>query len=475
MAGAGESQTREIGGGSRGWRRLGIALAILLALVILLWLFLSLTGRAAVRNRLAVMKAAGEPTSLAEYEARRPAIPDDENSALVILALADELEQLAKEHGYSRTLPVLGKADMPPWGEPWPREMFDVVEAFVGEQAEIIQQLEPIHDMLQGRFPIDLTVPPLKILLPNLAPLRTAAKLEQLAAVRDAGEGDVNGAMARCRTIMNMASSVRGDPFLVSSLVSIAIEALAVQTIERALAVGGAEPELTEATQALLRDHELNNAFPNGIKGERLGQMAIHGDVRERGIEAFSDGQGQGITLPAGGKYLFGGWLSLNQAKMMDLLDPLIEAMNKPREALKAARELEQRIDELSLWYGVTKIATPSLSSAVALWVRHTAHLRCATVALAAERFRMAEGRWPKSLDELVPEYIDAVPVDPFDEEPLRYKVEADRIVIYSISENEVDDGGDLIKPKGRGQSFPDIGFRLLNPELRGFRIERAD
>jgi len=40
--------------------------------------------RLAVSSRIEAMKAAGEPVSLAEYEARREVIPDEENSALVI-------------------------------------------------------------------------------------------------------------------------------------------------------------------------------------------------------------------------------------------------------------------------------------------------------------------------------------------------------------------------------------------------------
>jgi hypothetical protein len=478
MAGAGESHVRETGGGSRGWRKLGIVLAILLALFFLPWLFLSVTGRAAVRNRVALMKAAGEPTSLAEYEARRPVIPDEENSALVILELAAEMEGPDIAADIKKNLPLLGKAKLPRWGEPWPPEMLAATKDYLAEQAELVARLDAIHDMPRGRFPLDVTGNPLDLIsdmLSDRAALRGAAKVQALAALRDAAEGDVNGALARCRTIMNMASSVRDDPMLISSLVSISIDAVTVQTIERVLAAGSTEPELANATQALLRDHELSSAFPNGIKGERLWQIAMHGYARERGFEAFRDGTGPRPTLPAGGRYLFGGWLNLNQAKMMDLMDPLIETLGNPREALTAARQLEKDVAELSLWHTVTKVALPSLSRAVTHWVRHVALLRCAQAGLAAERFRMAEGRWPESLDELVPEYIDAVPLDPFDEQPLRYKVEADRIVIYSISENEVDDGGDLTKPTKRRESSPDEGFRLLNPELRGFKIEQAE
>lgn len=68
----------------------------------------------------------------------------------------------------------------------------------------------------------------------------------------------------------------------------------------------------------------------------------------------------------------------------------------------------------------------------------------------------------------LVPQFLDAVPVDPFDGKPLRYRIDADKIVIWSIHENMTDDGGVLVKPEGKKGATPDIGFRLLNTEMRG-------
>ena len=50
------------------------------------------------------------------------------------------------------------------------------------------------------------------------------------------------------------------------------------------------------------------------------------------------------------------------------------------------------------------------------------AQIRTAATALAAERFRLDQGRWPKSLDQLVPKYISAVPRDPFVKEPLKLR-----------------------------------------------------
>ena len=48
----------------------------------------------------------------------------------------------------------------------------------------------------------------------------------------------------------------------------------------------------------------------------------------------------------------------------------------------------------------------------------------------------------PDSLDQVVPRYMPAVPLDPYDGQPLRYRKEADKFVVYSISENGRDDGG---------------------------------
>ncbi len=58
------------------------------------------------------------------------------------------------------------------------------------------------------------------------------------------------------------------------------------------------------------------------------------------------------------------------------------------------------------------------------------------------ERFEISNGRFPKNLDELVPNYLPALPVDPFDGQPLRYKPLEKGCVIYSIGKDRHDDGG---------------------------------
>jgi hypothetical protein len=47
--------------------------------------------------------------------------------------------------------------------------------------------------------------------------------------------------------------------------------------------------------------------------------------------------------------------------------------------------------------------------------------LRCAATACAVERFRLKYKKLPEKLEQLVPEFLPKVPIDPFDGKPLRY------------------------------------------------------
>jgi hypothetical protein len=91
--------------------------------------------------------------------------------------------------------------------------------------------------------------------------------------------------------------------------------------------------------------------------------------------------------------------------------------------------------------------------------------LRAAAVGLAAVRFRQAEGRWPKSLEELVPKWMSEAPIDPFTEKPLVYRVEEEGVVVYSIGVDSKDDGGVETPEVKDGLSSrngkPDVVFRV--------------
>ena len=70
---------------------------------------------------------------------------------------------------------------------------------------------------------------------------------------------------------------------------------------------------------------------------------------------------------------------------------------------------------------------------------------RCTRVAVAVERFRRDNGgELPDNLEQLVPKYLQEVPVDPAGGGPLRYVRDATSYTIYSVGPDGADNGGDL-------------------------------
>jgi hypothetical protein len=79
-------------------------------------------------------------------------------------------------------------------------------------------------------------------------------------------------------------------------------------------------------------------------------------------------------------------------------------------------------------------------------------------VGCALERYRLAKGKLPESLDELRPNFIAQIPADVVDGKPLRFKPEsAQGPLVYSIGWNQVDDGGALAYQKQERKGRVDV------------------
>ena len=71
---------------------------------------------------------------------------------------------------------------------------------------------------------------------------------------------------------------------------------------------------------------------------------------------------------------------------------------------------------------------------------RENVSLRATRAVLALRTFRMANGRNAQSEEELIPDFLEAIPLDDFDGKPLRYSPSLK--VVYSVGDNLTDDGG---------------------------------
>jgi hypothetical protein len=89
-----------------------------------------------------------------------------------------------------------------------------------------------------------------------------------------------------------------------------------------------------------------------------------------------------------------------------------------------------------------------------------TAHAKADLLRLhyAIRAFQLAEGRLPKSLDELAGRELKAIPQDPYNGRDFIYQPGKDRYILYSVGPNGVDDGG-FVNDKD-----PQLGDLVLEP-----------
>lgn len=80
--------------------------------------------------------------------------------------------------------------------------------------------------------------------------------------------------------------------------------------------------------------------------------------------------------------------------------------------------------------------------------------------AIALKRYQLKYGSYPPDLKSLVPEFAEAVPRDPVDGQPLRYRLKpGGTFLLYSVGADGQDDGGDPTDPAFRALSAAGRGF----------------
>jgi hypothetical protein len=83
--------------------------------------------------------------------------------------------------------------------------------------------------------------------------------------------------------------------------------------------------------------------------------------------------------------------------------------------------------------------------------------LRATQTILALRTYQLTHDKLPENLDALVPEFLDKVPVDDFNGQPLHYS--AEKKIVYSVGKNLKDDGGDDRSNAGPNQNHLDLVY----------------
>ena len=166
--------------------------------------------------------------------------------------------------------------------------------------------------------------------------------------------------------------------------------------------------------------------------------------------------------------YVGSGARELDHLAFLDLARQHLESFDRSDpEHIRIARDLDARVDRLPFYCVFSRQLATSFGRVTEHGGRARALPRAGRTALAVERYRMANGKLPARLEHLVPDYLDSVPLDPFDGQPLRYEKSDKGYTVYSTGSDGVDDGGQQA-PEGSGRDDPDTVFAVERQDRGG-------
>jgi hypothetical protein len=152
------------------------------------------------------------------------------------------------------------------------------------------------------------------------------------------------------------------------------------------------------------------------------------------------------------------GWVCQNLATIARLEQASVEIFDPGSGTVSPSRsravndEIEKKAGRthLSPYNILVTIAVPNASRAWQALASTQTKVNQALLACALERCHLAQGHYPETLDALVPQYLENIPLDLINGEPLHYRRTDDgRFLLYSVGWNETDEGGKFEVGKG--------------------------
>ena len=335
-----------------------------------------------------------------------------------------------------------------------------------------LRALEKVRSLPEGGFPLTLAEPnPLETLLPKTQAMRDCGCLLALDSAVLAYDRRPGESLQSCVAILNVASGGVGDePTLISQLVRIATTSNALREVERALAWNEVPAGLPEIQARLAAERDVPRVL-YGVRGERASLFHLYenldsGALTLNAMSASPEPDGA-LTrlLVLNGSKMF----PKAQAYALEHFGKLTDALELPdpgrREVFDTMDRNFPRNSSVPPSERVVTMLIPATGPVNRGETRLRAHISCAVVGIACERFRMKTGRWPKSLAEIPGDILPAVPCDSFTGRGLHYLMRPDGVTVYSTGLDGKDDGGLKL---GTGiEPGTDVGFRLWNPEAR--------
>lgn len=269
-------------------------------------------------------------------------------------------------------------------------------------------------------------------LLPYLAQFRSMTRLLMVEGWMYVQLDEFEGAFGSYRDAMTLGQDCARNGLLIHKLVSIACEAIACSHIRKTAGLGGAEEE------------ELADMVRHLVAFEATEVPAVETLAVEYGTTRRSLQKLKGQPEAVGDAFGYQGELRLTPQMIDDALAGL-EAYYAQMIAVAKTDywRWTEKSPEPPEGNRLLEIIVPALQGMRPKIARHEANLRGTMLVVALELHFARNGAYPQELTALVPDVIEAVPIDPFCGEPFRYNlVDPLTYEFYSVGENLIDDAG---------------------------------
>ncbi len=311
-----------------------------------------------------------------------------------------------------------------------------------------------------SRYPINYDVPdPAAILLPHLNSLRAFCRRLQLKACAELALGHNEEAFQDIKLSFSVADSAKDEPFLISYLVRVACLQIITQPIWEGLAEHAwSEAQLREL-ETRLQSYNFVADLKQTFDAERSWGVGIIDYIKHTGklAELNDSGSGDESALDRFVRMVPSGWYDQEQVSYCRLFALQMAGTSDPAAKrvfpgqLKSNEQALDRAFQGRYPFGtifihhqlLSTMLLPALPRVVVKGASAQVATDQATLACAMERYRLANGQFPDSLDALVPQFISQLPHDVITGEPYKYRLTKDgQFVLYSVGWNEKDDGG---------------------------------
>ncbi len=455
----------------RRWLRNCLLLFALVLAFVAGWYFWSrFHSRRAVDALLAELDRDDPGWRLDKILAGRKAVRDEDNSALAITKAAALMPR------FTVSSPAVDEASEE-WilPRPWPPKLRGLVAAEMPKiPPAALSLVRQLKDMPEGRFALRIDPTFTYSLVPHLdATNRIFDWLEYDVYLRLEQES-LDAALESCRALLNASRATAGEPFSMSHLVRSSGHRRVLIAMERVLSQGQATAENLHLLQTHVENEILESELVTGLRGERAGGVQCFEYLESTGA-SYRMLQNMQAGLPIQSFTYRQKFLDWFPHRTTPYIVDHVRVSTRMIETAKLP--LHEQADALKPILAEIKskqmpLMTLSFAQAEKLFRcqrRSQTHLRAIAAALACERYRLRHKSWPDSLESLVAaKLLDAVPLDPNDGLPLRYRRTAWGIVVYGVGNDRADNDGNLLhewnEPAGT-----DLGFRLWDvPRRKG-------